>query len=430
MLYGQAQLILEQFDAAQASFAEALKFGSVEGAARVGLARVALAQNDLERAEAEVTQALTADAEQVEAWLVKAEILRLRAKPAAAEESFTKAIALDPRNLSARLGKAAMELAQHQLDAADGELQRAAQIVPQHLLLNRLRGLLAYERGDLIAMEEVLNQILTIDQKESPATLLSLLGALIKRELQAGHHQAVLLAARRLQRQAPMLALGYATEGTIRMVQQDWGGAARALEAAYQREPSGLLALDLYAARSNQGENGAASVLENWFIGHPKDIETQLAAAISLQQNGQLQSAQAYYEKILETQPNHPLALNNLAWLYLEKHDQRALAMAKRAYQLAPNDPQVLDTYGWILANEGYRLPGLFLLQRAVSGAPRDGDIRYHLAATLDQAGRQEDAHHTVRQLLNDLTAFPLRPTAQALLVKFQTRGYNSDEID
>ncbi|CAK0748005.1 hypothetical protein CCP3SC5AM1_140006 [Gammaproteobacteria bacterium] len=358
LLYGQAQLMLEQFNAAVASFNEALKWGGVSNAARIGLAWTALAENDFERAEAEVTQAFAGDPRSADVWLVKAEILRLRAKPDEARDAFANVLALEPRNLSARLGKAAMELAQHQTDLAAKDLRVASQMAPRHPLVNRLNVLLAAERGNP-GLEEILNFLTSVDQEKSSPTFLFALGKLMAREIKTGHHQAILFAARRLQNQAPKLALGYSMEGAVRMIQQDWDGAARALDSAYWREPSGLLAVDFYIARMNSGKEGAETILENWFSTHPDDLETRLAAAIAFQRKEQFYMAQTYYEKILKVQPNHFVALNNLAWLYFIKHDPRAIAFAERAYQITPNNSQVLDTYHQILLSKNN-------LQRAI----------------------------------------------------------------
>ena len=44
--------------------------------------------------------------------------------------------------------------------------------------------------------------------------------------------------------------------------------------------------------------------------------------------------------------------LNNLAWVYSELGDDKALKIAKEAHALQPNDPAINDTVGWILVKE------------------------------------------------------------------------------
>ncbi|QDU34953.1 tetratricopeptide repeat protein [Poriferisphaera corsica] len=65
-------------------------------------------------------------------------------------------------------------------------------------------------------------------------------------------------------------------------------------------------------------------------------------------------AAKDAYETILTINPKDIGTLNNLAYLLSEdlKSPQQAVALAEDAYTAAPNNPQILDTYGWIL----YRL--------------------------------------------------------------------------
>ena len=74
-----------------------------------------------------------------------------------------------------------------------------------------------------------------------------------------------------------------------------------------------------------------------------------------------------------------PAALNNLAWLYYERKDPRALEIAKKAYELAPNSAPIADTYGWILVEKGEIAKGIEILSKAVQLAPDNKEIADHL---------------------------------------------------
>jgi len=54
-------------------------------------------------------------------------------------------------------------------------------------------------------------------------------------------------------------------------------------------------------------------------------------------------------------------ALNGLAWLYHENGKPGALVMARKASKLAPDNPAIQDTYGWILVQSGGGLPQVLL---------------------------------------------------------------------
>ena len=95
---------------------------------------------------------------------------------------------------------------------------------------------------------------------------------------------------------------------------------------------------------------------------------------------------------------------------------QNTADTAERAYQLAPENAQVLDTLGWILANKGDVDRSVKLLRRAAELVPSSPVIRYHLAASLAKTGANVPARAELEALLKKDTAFRERPQAEALL--------------
>ena len=73
------------------------------------------------------------------------------------------------------------------------------------------------------------------------------------------------------------------------------------------------------------------------------------------------------------------MLLNNLAWSYYLEKDPRAEQIAKKAYELAPNSPAILDTYGWILVESGKVSEGISYLERAANLAEGNTEIQQHL---------------------------------------------------
>ncbi|MEK7444148.1 MAG: tetratricopeptide repeat protein [candidate division NC10 bacterium] len=91
--------------------------------------------------------------------------------------------------------------------------------------------------------------------------------------------------------------------------------------------------------------------------------------------------ARELYEKVLALSPRFAPAANNLAWI-LSEHGgdkDKALALAQTAKELAPEDPQVSDTLGWIFYRRGVHQRALALLKDSAaklpaSPRPRQGD--------------------------------------------------------
>ena len=88
---------------------------------------------------------------------------------------------------------------------------------------------------------------------------------------------------------------------------------------------------------------------------------------------------------------------------------------AERAYELAPGQPEIVDTLGWLLVRNGEINRGLLLLQEAVVKAPHIPDIRYHMIVALDKAGRREEARKELQRLLNSSKTFADIDKARAL---------------
>jgi Tfp pilus assembly protein PilF len=82
--------------------------------------------------------------------------------------------------------------------------------------------------------------------------------------------------------------------------------------------------------------------------------------------------ARADYESLVKDGYARAEDYSFLARIYQLDNDERALATAKLALDLAPESPRVQDVYGWILVTEGRAAQELPYLREAVS---RDSDL-------------------------------------------------------
>jgi putative PEP-CTERM system TPR-repeat lipoprotein len=235
-------------------------------------------------------------------------------------------------------------------------------------------------------------------------------------ELQAGNHEAALRFAAQAQAQHPEVADGYAAQGDILAAQRKYRQAAAAYETALGKGESSLVAMKLHQVRLLAGDRGAAFAgMESWLADHPDDISARLVLAQSFQQENKPDKAIGVYEEILSLDRANVMALNNLAWLFHESGDARAVAYAERAFDLAPEQPTVLDTLGWILVQQGQIERGITLLQRAVDSAPDAPDIRYHFGAGLLKSGARAQARAELQRALASARPFAEKEAAQAL---------------
>ena len=215
----------------------------------------------------------------------------------------------------------------------------------------------------------------------------------------------------------PDSALGPQLLGDIARLQKKPAKAAQYYAKAYELQPTAQRAGLTYQMRKQSGDDeGAVAVLQDWLKAHPEDASVQLMLANEFQVSGRVPEAVEAYARVTELRPDNYVAWNNLAWMYHEAGDSRALQYAVKARELAPKKPEVLDTYGWIELREGDPAKGLKALQDAVAFGPHIPSIQYHLAVALEKNDQPELARKTLARLLKSGKDFPEKDAAQQML--------------
>ena len=157
-------------------------------------------------------------------------------------------------------------------------------------------------------------------------------------------------------------------------------------------------------------------LLRSWLDKDPKDSTTRSLLASALMGGRDYDGAIAEYERLSKDQPQDFIALNNLAWLYLQKNDARALDTARAAYNISAGAPPVADTLGWILLKKGDVSAAEPYLARAGAALPNNLDIQYHWAAALYRSGKKPEARAILEKITATQANFSSKPDAQKLL--------------
>lgn len=111
----------------------------------------------------------------------------------------------------------------------------------------------------------------------------------------------------------------------------------------------------------------------------PDSVQANLSRGNQLMTEGNIMAAAYHYQKVLQQDPLHTTALNNLAWALRDTDTPRALEFAARAAEIEPENPAILDTYGWILHLDGQHRAAMDQLQRALAMAPDNVEFKKHL---------------------------------------------------
>lgn len=199
--------------------------------------------------------------------------------------------------------------------------------------------------------------------------------------------QPALQVVRGLQKAQPADALGYRLEADILLARKQLQPAAKLYQKAFDLQPGAPMLIPLYSALVQAGHpEQARQRMRQWLGSHEDDRTTRLYYANSLLAEKDFVASIAQFEHLHRHTPGQVMVLNNLAWLYQQVQDQRALATAEQACAMAPDNPVVLDTLGAILSGQGQHARAIGYLKRAAVLAPDNADIRRHLESAQARA--------------------------------------------
>ena len=277
-------------------------------------------------------------------------------------DSYSKLAAALPKSPQARMRLASIRMAMNNPAGAADELKKALAIQPNYVDAQVAQAELAMNGGDAA--------------------------------------RAVAIA-REIQSQRPKEPVGYALEGRLQAQQGKHAAAVAPLERAFALGANTFNMIALHRAKSRAGKAAEADAqLAQWRKAQPQDSALQLYVADTLLAKKQYKQAIAELEAVTRAAPKNALAMNNLAWAYQQDKDARALKTADQAHALAPDNPAVMDTLGWILVEQGNLGRGLPLLKKAVELAPDAADIRFHLAQGLAKSGDKAAARQHLDKVI------------------------------
>jgi len=266
------------------------------------------------------------------------------------------------------------------------------------------KGLDEYEIGDKYSLQDTLGRILKLKPDHYQALVISINLALSERK-----YDLAKTSLDKIKKAYPENTNIKMLEGDISLSEGDKDKAIGYYESALKenKDRAGITRL-ANAYYENNDLKKATALLEGWLNENPNDTVVKLQLAFMLQDHDTDRAIALYQE------------LNNLAWTYMSIDLTQAFTLVSKANKLNPNQPEIMDTLGWILVKQDKVEPGISYIESAVSKAPDSPDIRYHLAAALAKSGQKDRAISELQGILNKYKAFPSRNEAQQLLSSIQ----------
>jgi putative PEP-CTERM system TPR-repeat lipoprotein len=279
--------------------------------------------------------------------------------------------------------------------------------------LARIRG----DLGETTAAQAVLREGLQV--VPDSAALLSQLALAMERN---GELDAAIATVRSWSNARPRGAVGHLLLGDLLSKAGKTRDAHEAYARAFRLQPLTESLVPLALAKIELGDSQAALALAgDWLRDRPDDMSVQFVSLVAEMKLGKYADAISRGEQLLRLRPDNPQVLNNLAWLYGRSDIERGLATARRAFALAPEEPDILDTLGFLLVRRGDVAAALPFLEKGYekSKAP---DIGYHLATAYARAGRSGDARTLLTAIIAGTRPFDERRDAEKLLAELAAR--------
>ena len=212
----------------------------------------------------------------------------------------------------------------------------------------------------------------------------------------------------------------------------------RAMLLAKAKDPEAARALLQQAEVRNDDDRAKLTVGEAQLLrdaGRLDDALRMVADALELNKNNidllyehamlaerakQFDLMERELRKLIKVAPDNQHAYNALGYSFADRNLrlQEAFDLISKANQIAPNDPYILDSLGWVEFRLGRLEQALKTLQRAYE-IKADAEIAAHLGEVMWKMGRQDEAKKLWRSA-NDKD--PKNETLKATLQRLQIK--------
>lgn len=170
--------------------------------------------------------------------------------------------------------------------------------------------------------------------------------------------------------------------------------------------------------RDAKRHNDALEMLNQTLVVVPGDKDLLYARALVAEKLDKLDLAESDLRAILKKDPKNANALNALGYTLADRTARfdEALALLQEAVTLKPDDPYVLDSFGWVNYRLGNHAEALKYLKRALE-LRNDAEIAAHLGEVLWVTGQRNEAESVWKRALHET---PDSEVLHGVMRKFQ----------
>jgi len=362
--------------------------------AHIALAQAAHQHGDAVGARAEAREALRIKPDSEIAALTLAQVTPDKTEAMQSLDAFLKA---NPASRDVRVAYARMLVEQKQNDRARVEFETVLRTRPEDLGSLYALGVLSAQANDIPAAEKYLTSYIDVltrnpDEDRDPTQALLLLAQIAEDRKDT---EGALRWLARIESGDGWL-LAQIKQAQIMARRGDLAGARRHLQALKpegEREQAQLLIAEAQLLRDATQHAAAMQVLEGGLARFPDNTDMLYDYAMLAEKTERHDVMEKSLRRIIELSPTNQHAYNALGYSLAERNIRldEARALIEKALTLAPDDPFIMDSMGWVLFRLGKLNEAEDLLRRAYALRP-DPEIATHLGEVLWTKGQKEAA--------------------------------------
>ncbi len=336
-------------------------------------------KGDLEQANSVLATALEGNANSYEALLLSGRIAMLTNNLEKAKAVFAQAKESFPDSRSPAFALASIAYDEGDYAASRGHVEQLLALTPDDPRAILMLARLEFAEGNVDKTLQLLQK--TDDSSADLPLALLLKGktALVRNNYELAEESLTKFLSATPNDEEGLVALAKTLVATNREAE-----AMRLLEPVIRNAQASEEALTYVAELSAKtGDQRSASLANRAKIAGKGDISVEMIKAEEAIKRGEWVAAGTVYANLRANgHGTNPLVLNNSAMVALQGGDvANAEAFARQALAVAPQDPMIMDTLGWILLSKGTANAEAFQLIKSASQLlPNHRGIKAHLA--------------------------------------------------
>ena len=187
--------------------------------------------------------------------------------------------------------------------------------------------------------------------------------------------------------------------------------------ARTEGEKTTLILLEAGLLREAGRYTETHALLDSALKKQPDDKELLYDTAMAAEKVGKLDEMERHLKKLIRLSPENAHAYNALGYSLADRNLRlpEAFTLIRKASELAPQDPYIMDSLGWVQYRQGKTKDALKTLESAYS-IKEDPEIAAHIGEVLFRLGRQEEAREFLKKAA---AAAPDNDTLKATVQRF-----------